>query len=97
MLLQIRKHEEISVLMFKKILLEHPKVLIEFVNSNLDKGHVVMIENMINCSKDVMVRLTTSKCPLKWIAANNAISVWYSTNMNDAGSSRAMYTLPVLI
>jgi len=49
-------HEAISVLMFKKILLEHPKVLFEFVTRGLKKSHVVMIENMINCSSDFIVR-----------------------------------------
>ena len=65
--------------MFKKILLEHPEVLNAFVNCNLDIKHVKMIEDMINCSEEDMVRrilyIKLAKYALKWAAANNMISV----------------------
>ncbi len=47
--MQKKNHETLSKLIFKKILLDNPKVLATFVSSpyGLDKDDVIMIEEMI--------------------------------------------------
>ena len=42
-------------MMFKRILLEHTKILIMFKECKLTYKHVKMIGDMINCSKEVLV------------------------------------------
>lgn len=47
------EHEGLSKLIFKKILLDHPKVLANFVILELNVDHVKAIEDMIGIDKKV--------------------------------------------
>ena len=42
------KHDDLSVVIFKQMLVRNPKVLGEFVSENLTESHVKLIGNMIN-------------------------------------------------
>ncbi len=57
MIIQEKKHEILSQLIFKKILLDNPKVLATFVSPpfELDMDHVKNIEEMIAPKKVVYV------------------------------------------
>ena len=44
----MKRHEELSKLIFKKILLDHPLVLANFIVHGLRKTHVEIIESMID-------------------------------------------------
>ena len=46
------RHEELSKLIFKKILLDHPLVLANFIVHGLRKTHVEIIESMIDPDMD---------------------------------------------
>ena len=48
----MRRHEELSKLIFKKILLDHPLVLANFIAHGLRKTHVEIIESMIDPDMD---------------------------------------------
>ena len=50
------EHEELSILIFKWILVEHLDVLVTFVDAGLNKDNVEMIANMIDPDKEYCVR-----------------------------------------
>ena len=41
-------HEDLSILVFRRMLANNPKLLAEFVSEGLTEGHVKLIENMID-------------------------------------------------
>ena len=43
----IKKHETLSVDIFKRMLMENPKVLAEFIHEGLEEDHVTLIGEMI--------------------------------------------------
>ena len=55
------KHEKLSQLIFKKILLDHPIVLANFVDYKMDSDHVQKIEHMIHHDGKFDVKVSVIK------------------------------------
>ena len=58
---QYLKHEELSILVFKWILVEHTDVLITFVEYGLDQKNVEMVAKMIDPVGDHKVSCAFTK------------------------------------